>query len=339
VIASAMGLAAALVLAGGSDENAKPRVVALPGGDGGIGFDDVRFSPSLGKLLIPAGRTGNLDLVDPKTGEVVPIPGFGKQEAFGGGHGDGTTSVDEGAGFLFAIDRTTIEVAVVDPAAKAIVSRSKLAGDPDYVRFVAATREVWVTEPDAEQIEVFRLSDAKPPKLESFAKIAVPGGPESLVVDATRGRAYTHLWEGKTVAIDLKSRAIAARWANGCDGSRGIALDEKRGFLIVACAEGKATVLDVAHDGKALSTLTSGNGVDIVDYDPERGHVYFPGATSATTAILGVSAKGELTLLGTVPTARGAHGVVCDRNGHAFVADSGKGALLAFDDPYPPSAK
>jgi hypothetical protein len=36
--------------------------VPLPGGEGGIGFDDLTFSPQLGKLLVPAGRTGNLDL-------------------------------------------------------------------------------------------------------------------------------------------------------------------------------------------------------------------------------------------------------------------------------------
>ena len=38
-----------------------------------------------------------------------------------------------------------------------------LAGSPDYVRFVAATNEVWVTEPDKDGIEIFALSNAKPP--------------------------------------------------------------------------------------------------------------------------------------------------------------------------------
>src|SRR5258705_2822568 len=179
-----------------------PKTIPLPGGEGGIGLDDLRYSPSLQRVLVPAGRTGSLDLIDPATCTVTTISGFGATGSFAGGHGDGTTSVDEGAGFLFAIDRTSKKVDVVDPVKRSIVSSATLAGDPDYVRFVAATNELWVTEPDAEQVEVFRLPAGTAPTPEHVAVIAVKGGPESLVIDGKRGRAYTHLWEGTTVAID-----------------------------------------------------------------------------------------------------------------------------------------
>src|SRR4051812_16680957 len=39
--------------------------IALPGGPPGIGFDDLRFSAALGGVLVPAGRSGNVDLIDP----------------------------------------------------------------------------------------------------------------------------------------------------------------------------------------------------------------------------------------------------------------------------------
>src|SRR5262245_29018207 len=84
---------------------APPAAVALPDGAQGIGFDDLRFDAALGQVLAPAGRSGNLDLVDPKTGAVTPIPGFSRT-AGGGGHGHGVTSVDAGEGWLFATDRT-----------------------------------------------------------------------------------------------------------------------------------------------------------------------------------------------------------------------------------------
>src|SRR5512143_3126102 len=51
-------------------EIAKPTKLALPGGEGGIGFDDMMFSPSLHRVIAPAGRTGKLDLIDPKTQKV-----------------------------------------------------------------------------------------------------------------------------------------------------------------------------------------------------------------------------------------------------------------------------
>src|SRR6185295_3421600 len=104
-----------------------------------------------------------------------------------------------------------------------------LAASPDYVRWVAPTGEVWVTEPDAEQIEVFTAPPDGTSAPKQAALVKVKGGPESLVIDPTRGRAYTHLWKSATVAVDLRSRAIVATWPNSCEGSRGIALDERRG--------------------------------------------------------------------------------------------------------------
>lgn len=313
--------------------------VALPRGEGGIGFDDLRYSQRLGRVLVPAGRTGNLCLVDPESGAVETIPGFGQAEGFAGGHGDGTTSVDEGAGLLFAIDRTRKEVVVADPIARKIVSTAPLAGSPDYVRYVAETRELWVTEPDAEQIEIFDASGSPSSPPRAVARIAVPGGPESLVVDATRHRAYTHLWEGTTLAIDLAGRKIAARWPNGCGGSRGIALDEAKGFLFVGCAEGRAAVLDVAHDGKELSHAATGAGVDIVDYDPASGHLYVPGAKSATLSILGVSGDGRLAVLGSAEVAEGSHCVATDGQGRAFVGDPKHGRLIVIRDTFPSSRR
>src|SRR5260221_14779685 len=50
--------------------------LALPGGEGGIGFDDMRFAPALHKVLVPAGRSGNLDLINPDTKQVTAIGGF-----------------------------------------------------------------------------------------------------------------------------------------------------------------------------------------------------------------------------------------------------------------------
>jgi hypothetical protein len=321
------------------DTAATPATIALPGGAGGVGFDELRYARALGKLLVPAGRTGSLDLVDPATGAVEAIAGFAESSPGRSGHGEGTTSADEGAGLLFAIDRTRTTVDVIDPAARAIVGSAGLAAEPDYVRFVASRRELWVTEPGAEQIEIFALPEGARPAPEKRGVIAVAGGPESLVIDARRGRAYTHLWKGGTVAIDLATRAIVATWSNGCEGSRGIALDEARGWLFTGCREGRATVLDVEHDGRLLSSAPTGAGVDIIDYDAGRGHLYVPASQSATLTILGVSAAGELSVLGTAQVAKGAQGVATDGAGRVFVGDPLAGQLVVVVDRHPASGR
>jgi hypothetical protein len=51
-------------------------------------------------------------------------------------------------------------------------------------------------------------------------------------------------------------------------------------------------------------------------------------------AVLGVSAQGELSLLGTRRTAPGAHCVAADGNGNVFVCDPKKGRLLVFRDTF-----
>src|SRR6266478_1290510 len=112
------------------DASARLTPVDLPASGPGIGFDDLRFSAALKRLLVPAGRSGNLDLIDPATFSVTAIPGFSAEDSFGGGHGAGTTSADEGRGLVFAIDRTARRLDVVDPGTGAIVAAAPLASAP-----------------------------------------------------------------------------------------------------------------------------------------------------------------------------------------------------------------
>jgi len=83
-------------------------------------------------------------------------------------------------------------------------------------------------------------------------------------------------------------------------------------FLFAGCAEGKAVVMDAAHGGAVLATASAGNGVDIIDFDPARRHLYLPGARSATMTIFAVATNGALRPLGAAPTVHGAHCVTTD---------------------------
>ena len=304
----------------------------IPGGGGRIGFDDLLFSAALKKLVVPAGRTGTLVLIDPASHAATTIAGFSAVAAGEGGHGDGSTSADFGRGHLFAIDRTAKRLDVVDPSAGKIVAFAPLGGSPDYVRFVEPANEVWVTEPDAERIEVFSLGDAASPAPKASGSIPVPGGPEALVIDGARGRAYTNLWKKTTVAIDLKSHTIVERWENGCEGSRGLALDAGHGRLFVGCTEGKATALDVAHGGKLLGSADAGAGVDIIAYDATAKRLYVPGGEAGTLTIIDVTGGGALTVRSSVPIAHGTHCVAVDDAHGVWMCDPQAGRLQFLRD-------
>ena len=327
-----MNMTAVLVLLGAAGTLTP---LALPGGEGGIGFDDLRFSLELHKLLVPAGASGRLDLVDPKTQGISEIAGFSTSPQRERGHSQGTTSADSGDGLIFASDRTAGTLAIVDPAAKRIVSSVKLGGAPDYVRWVAPLREVWVSEPGSRTIEAFRLDRKEPPALVRAGSIEVADGPESLEIDPVRRRAYTNTWHDATLAIDLASRTIVARWPNGCEGARGLALDVSHGRAFVGCKEGKAVVLDLEHGGTILGQAPAGNGVDVIAFAARLSHLYVPGAAAATLTVIGIDGRGRPEVLGSAETAPDAHCVATDDSGSAYVCDPGKGRLLVFRDPYP----
>jgi hypothetical protein len=328
-------VATALMLSCSSHTAGTP--ISLPDGERGIGFDDLRFSASLGKVLAPAGRAGDLDLVDPGTGDVTRIAGFSRQADYGGGHDEGPTSVDEGGGFVFVTDRSAQELVTVDPRTSAIVGRTPLGASPDYVRYVAATSELWVTEPGASRIEIFAVSAASPPVITPGGAVSVANGPESLVIDGRRGRAYTHRWQAATVALDVKARAVVGDWPNGCAASRGIELDEEHGFVFAACSEGTVTVLDAAHEGRMLSTLARGAGFDVMGYSAKLGHLYLAGSACGCLVVLGVSTVGALSFLGRFDAPSSTHCAVADDRGQAWVCDPSAGRLWRVADPWPAS--
>jgi DNA-binding beta-propeller fold protein YncE len=311
-----------------NSEQIAAKSVQMPEGSAGIGFDDIQYSSAMKKVLVPSGRTGMLNLVDPESLAVTSISGFSSTKDFKGGHGEGITSVAEAPGMLFVTDRSSLKLNVLDTNSKKIIATAQLGSSPDYVRFIPALNEVWVTEPDEDQIEVFKMNE-KQPAHSSFIK--VEGGPEALVIDAKQGRAYSHLWHGKTVAIDINDKKIVATWPNGCEGSRGISFGETPNVLLIGCSEGKAVSMDT-HDGKIISTVTSGNGVDIIAYNHHLKHLYMPGGKSATMAIISVSDNGNLKLLKTVPAAESSHCVTTDQNATAFVCDPKHGSLLVIKD-------
>jgi hypothetical protein len=315
----------------GATDASVPSGLVMPNAGAGIGFDDLRYASSLGKVLVPAGRSGNVDLIDPASDNVTAIGGFSMIQGFAGEHTTGTTSADEGDGLIYAIDQSNRKLDVVDPAKGMIVSSVVLGAAPDYVRYVQATKEAWVTEPGG--IEILTLGTASPPAPQHAATITVPGGPEALVIDLTRGRAYTQTTSmGTTLSIDLASRAIVDTWMNGCTASHGLALDETRGFLFAACDDGHVAALDVANKGAMLGTIAVGAGIDEIAYDSARARLYAPGASVGTMAVIGVSTAGALTSIGTIPTVMGAHCVAVDNNATTYVCDPPRGQILVLKD-------
>jgi hypothetical protein len=86
--------------------------------------------------------------------------------------------------------------------------------------------------------------------------------------------------------------------------------------------------VDVEHHGSALGSVDTGTGLDNIDYLPAKRLVYAAAAEAAVLTVARVDNSGKFIRVRTVPTVRGARGVVIDSEGHASVMDPYGGRIL-----------
>jgi DNA-binding beta-propeller fold protein YncE len=204
---------------------------------------------------------------------------------------------------------------------------------PDGVVYVEATRELWITlrpqagdSAPAKRLEVFGASD--PHHLKPKMKIPLENLAEGYAVDNQHGIFYTNIEEaGKTVAIDLHSHKVIATWNPGSADLQGLALDPARRFLFVACGDHVVSI-DAGHGGKVLDSIATGPGLDNIDYSADAKLLYAAASQAATLTIAEVGDDGKFHLKATVPTVKGARGVVAGKGETAYLIDPAEGRIL-----------
>jgi DNA-binding beta-propeller fold protein YncE len=308
--------------------------IALPGGPP-VGMDYLAYDAANQRVWAPAGNTGNVDVIDTATGKVTPIGGFATAASPRPGRPNmGPSSATVGDGVVWIGNRGDNKICAF--ASKTLEKRAcaQLTAMPDGIQYVAATHELWVTTP---RDQTLTLVDVKGQTPSPVATIKVDGAPEGYALDGAHGRFYTNLEDkDRTLTIDVKTRKVIANWPSGCggDGPRGIAVDGARHLLIVACTDGAVT-LDLAHEGKVLGRITTGKGVDNIDYVAGRKQVYIAARDDGKLTIANVAENGSLSVASTTTTVKGARNAIVDSNGTAYVADSNGGRLMVVKPTTP----
>lgn len=311
--------------------------LSLPG-RAPIGMDYLVYEPGQGRVWVPAGNSGNVDVVDTATGKLTAIGGFKTAPSPRPDRpGMGPSSATVGDGVVWIGNRGDNQICAFDLKTLAKHACVQLPTMPDGLAFVASTHEVWATTPRDQTITI--ASPAASEEGAPLPTVKLPGEPEGYAVDQARGIFYTNLEDrDQTLAIDVKTHKILSTWAPGCgsEGPRGLAIDPPRRLLLVACTDG-AVALDLAHDGRILGRIKTGKGVDNIDYLPARGLLYIAsGRAPAGLTIAHLTDAGALILIATLPTVQGARNVVVDASGKAYLPDSAGGKLLVVDPPVAP---
>jgi DNA-binding beta-propeller fold protein YncE len=275
-------------------------------------------------------------VVDAATKKVTPLTGFPAGEV---GSGDrkrtvGPSSVTVGKGVVYVGDRFDSSVRALGARDHKPGAVGTLDSMPDGIAYVPSTNEVWVTTPRDKSIRI--LDGAT---LRQKEKISFEGQPEGFAVDGQRGRFYTNLEDKDlTLAIDLRSHKTVATWKPACgeDGPHGLKIDEKGGFLMVACST-KTEVLDAGGSGAILSSVETGDGVDDLDYAPATRTVYVGAAKAAEMTVARLDAAGKLSPVAKVKTEAGARNGVVSKDGTVFLGHSGavKRSDLVVASPSP----
>ena len=329
--------------AGAADTDYDLKPIKLPGASGVVRLDYFAYDRSTGKLWVPASNTASVDVIDENSDAVSQVTGFktGEVELRGRKVTLGPTSVSVGDGVVYTGNRGDSSLCIIDAHSlergeclQVAPASAGPAAAPDGVVYVAATKELWITTGAPplgiasadKSLQVFDASD--PRHLKRKTKISLDGSAEGYAVDNERGFFYTNLEEtGKTIAIDVRSHKVIATWDPGSRELQGLALDTPRNFLFVACGD-HVVSLDAGHGGKVLDSITTGPGLDNIDYSPDRKLLYAAASHAATLTIAEVDDQGKFRLKVTVPTVKGARGVVAGKDETAYLIDPAEGRIL-----------
>jgi DNA-binding beta-propeller fold protein YncE len=304
--------------------------IVLPG-TAPIGIDYLAYDAANHRVWVPAGNTGNVDVIDVPSGKLTPISGFPTAPSPRPGRpAMGPSSVTIATDVAWVGNRADSKVCAFDR--KTLEKRDcvQLASMPDGVQWVASTKELWITTPRDQTLTIVG-ADKK------ISTIKLEGDPEGYAVDGGRGVFYTNLEDkDQTLAVDVKTRKVTALGSPGCgkEGPRGLAIDPARRLLLVACSDG-AVAIDLAHGNKVVGRVKTGGGVDNLDYDPARKLLYIASSRAGTLTFAKVGDDGALTVVSTVPTSQGARNPIIDSSGTAYVPDSPQGKLHVIPAPIP----
>ena len=145
--------------------------------------------------------------------------------------------------------------------------------------------------------------------------LALGGRPESGVSDG-RGKIFVNI-EDKSAVVEFDSRKLTvdATWSlTPGEEPTGIAMDRKHRRLFVGCANKLMAVMN-ADNGKLITTLPIGDGVDATAFDPES-RLAFSSNGEGTLTVVHEDAPDRFSVVENAATQRGARTMALDQKTH-----------------------
>jgi len=156
-------------------------------------------------------------------------------------------------------------VVMWDTKTLATIKTIDVDGAPDGIMFDPFNDRVWVFSHRAPNATVIDAKDGS-----IAGTVDLGGAPEQAVSDG-KGHIWVDIEDKDNIAVvDAKTLKVTAHYdlAGKCGGPGGLALDEKHHILFAACHEPANMAILNAEDGKIITTLPIGKGVDGAGFNP-----------------------------------------------------------------------
>lgn len=267
------------------------------GGEGG--FDYISADVDARRLYVPRngpmGRVTvyNLDTLDP-AGEIPNVS-------------SGGIIIDSKSHHGFS---TTKPITMWDTQTLAVIKTIDVDGRPDGIMFDPYNERVWVLSHVAPHVTVIDAKDGT-----VVTTLDLGGAPEQAVSDG-KGTVYVNVADMANIAVvDAKNLKVTAHYDLSSKGSylTGLALDAKNHILFSYLHMPSSMVAIVnADNGKIITTLPTGDGVDTVAFNPRTMEAISTNGMSGSITFIKENSPTNFVVEQTLPTMPAARTMVLD---------------------------
>jgi hypothetical protein len=312
ITVSAAALAAFALV--GLAQQAGPYKVLKTAKVGGVGAFDYVYADADGrKLYIP--RPGNptpritvfnLDTLEP-AGE---IPGANARGV----------AVSTKSGHAFASSKP---ITMWDTGNLANIKKIEVNGGPDGIMYDSFNDRVWVFSHGMPHATVINAADGT-----VAGTLDLGGAPEQAATDG-KGHIYVDIEDMASIAVvDAKALTVTTHYdLTGKGGTcAGLAMDAKNNILFAACRNPANMVILNAADGKVITTLPIGTGVDGAVFNPSTMEA-FSSQGDGTLTVIKENSPTSFVVEQTVQTMPSAKTLTLDsKTGHILLIGAEFGA-------------
>lgn len=277
------------------------------GGD--TGWDYLSIDADARRLYVTHGT--HIVVIDLEAGrlagEITDTPGV---------HG---FAVAHDLGRGFSSNGQEARLSIVDLATLKTLGKVGTGEGPDAVLYEPSRREVYSFNGRGHSATVIAA-----PSGAAVATIELPGKPEFAAADSAAGRVFVNIEDKNEIAvIDTRQHKIVATWpiAPG-ESASGMAFDAAHHRLFIGCENQLMLMID-SSNGKVVSSVPIGAGVDANAFDPEL-QLAFSSNGDGTLTIAHEDSPQTLSVVQTVKTQPSARTLALDPKTHRIYLAAAK---------------